>query len=771
MAGSEEVFRNAMNEGHSAAWDQDWGKAAVAYKKALDEFPEHPKALNSLALALFQFQSYEKALEVYQHVSQISPDDPIPLEKIAQLSERLGDLKGAIDKALAAAKLFLDQKNANKAVENWVRVTQLDPEHIVAHSRLAMIHERLGHKSQAATEYMAVASLVQRSGNMEKTFELMNKAVELMPKSPEINQAMSLLKSGQLLPKPARLKGGTGPIMMASVKKLDVKTEPAESSLDPVAESSKIALTKLAEILFEYSDESDVAQARRGLQAIVKGTGQLSLKQAEQTKIVMHLGQAIDARTKNQDSEAADELEHALTLGFDHPALFFELGALRAKQERVESALRHLQHAVRHKDLALGARLLMSELMHKQGRTSEAALEYLEALKLADAQVVPEEVSDELRQLYEPLVEAVRAQSDDSKLDQICKNVRQLLMQPHWREYVQTAREQLPAQVGDLPVPLAEVLIQTESGQVLEEINYVHQLARQGYLRSAMDQAFHALKSAPTYLPLHTLMGELLIQEGHTTQAINKFSVVARAYSVRGETVQATKMLRRIIQLAPMDLSARTNLIEQLAAHGQTDEAVNEYMDLSEIYYRLAELDMARKTYTTALRLVQQTNADRDWNVRILRRMADIDMQRLDWKQALRVYEQIRTLRPDDDAVRKSLVDLNLRLGQSTQAISELENYLTHLEINNRKPDAIVFLEDLVKENGAQVILRRALAQQYRDAGRIEEAISQLDAVGETLLESGNRDGAIEAIHMIIGMNPPNLEDYQQLLVQLQQGG
>ena len=89
-------------------------------------------------------------------------------------------------------------------------------------------------------------------------------------------------------------------------------------------------------------------------------------------------------------------------------------------------------------------------------------------------------------------------------------------------------------------------------------------------------------------------------------------------------------------------------------------------LKLADIYYRLAELDMARKTYTNALRVVQQANADRSWNVHILQRMADIDMQRLDWKQAMRVFEQIRTLRPDDEGVRRNLIDLNLRSGTAT---------------------------------------------------------------------------------------------------------
>ena len=44
----------------------------------------------------------------------------------------------------------------------------------------------------------------------------------------------------------------------------------------------------------------------------------------------------------------------------------------------------------------------------KKSRFNEAALEYLEALKLADSMTVPAEKSDEISQQYEPLIEAQR---------------------------------------------------------------------------------------------------------------------------------------------------------------------------------------------------------------------------------------------------------------------------------------------------------------------------------------------------------------------------
>lgn len=770
MSGREEVFQNRMNEGHSAAWDQEWDKAVAAYREALQEFPEHPKALNSLGLALYQLGQYEEALQVYRRVVRISPEDPVAIEKVAQLSERLGDLKTAIEAAMRAADLYLNQHEVDKALENWVRVTTLNAEHAPAHSRLALVHEKLGHTQQAVTEYLAVASLLQRGGEAEKAGQVVGRALQLMPSSPEARQAQSLLRTGQLLPKPMRLRGGTGPIRMMQVKQLEAPQE-STPGLDPIAEARQKALTELAEILFDYSDESPASQQRRGMAAIVRGTGQLSLQQAEQTKVVLHLGQAIDALTRSNDSQAAEELERALEAGFSHPALYFLLGWLRSRLERVESAQRHLQHAVKHPDFSLASRLLQGQILSKKGQPIEASLEYLEALRLADSMAAPEGQADEIRQMYEPIIEAHQAQADEESSRRVCDNVSGFLLRPDWREQLGKVRQEMPKQEGGSILPLADVLLQAQSSEVLDSINRIHQYAREGHLRTAMAEAFDALHHAPTYLPLHILIGDLLIQEEHTEEAITKLEVVAEAYSVRGEAAQATKLLRRVIRLAPMDLSARSQMIDHLIAAGQMDEAMKEYLELAGIYSRLAELDMARKTYTTALRVGQQYGADRGWNVQILQRMADIDMQRLDWKQALRVFEQIRTLRPDDESVRRSLIDLNLRMGQTDQAIAEMEAFTGYLQSNGQGGKVTGFLSDLVQDHADHPILQRTLAEEMHRQGRTADAVTLLDGLGESLLTAGKRGEAAEVVQQIIRMNPSNVADYRQLLAQLKPGG
>jgi tetratricopeptide (TPR) repeat protein len=774
MPGREDIFQQAMNQGHSAAWDQLWERAALYYRQALEEFPDHPKALTSLGLALYELQNYEESLQNYERAARVSTDDPLPWEKVAQLSERIGDIERAAKAAFQAAELYLKKREVDKAIENWSRVTRLNPESLPAHSRLALVYERLRRKPQAVTEYLAVASLMQAGGEMEKAIQAVNRALMIVPNSVEANQALTLLREVRPLPKPVRSRGGTAPLRMSQVRQLEaVKQADRFTGLDPIAEARQKALGVLAGMLFEQAEETPTAgpTGKRGIQAIVRGMGDAHFaKQADRNKILLHLSQAVDMQTHNQDEQAAEDLQRAIDAGLEHAAAYFDLGLLHSQStnhERLEKAARHMQIAVKHADYALGGRLLLGQIFRKLEKP-EAALEFLEALKLADGRVVSDEQADELRQLYEPLIEAEAKQSDAQAKDKLCDDITALLLRPDWRQHLSEARQNLPAAAeGSPPMPLGEILTAARSGRIIESVATIHRLARSGLLRSAIEEAFYALQFAPTYLPLHIYLGELLLQQGHIPEAITKLSVVAQTYSARGEPDRAIELLRRIINQAPMDIGTRKRLIEQLLARGQVEEAINEYLQMADVYYSLADLSLARQTYTEALRLAQQSNVDRSSKVQILHQMADIDLQSLDWRQAVRVYEQIRTLQPDDQPARVSLISLNFRLGQESQAMAELNNHLSYLGSSDQRDKVVKFLEDLVSEIPDQIALRRYLADVYLKLQRVEDAIAQLDAVGEKLLAKGDETAAAAVIEEILALNPDRKSEYQRLLTQL----
>jgi tetratricopeptide (TPR) repeat protein len=771
MAGNEGLFQKAMNQGHSAAWDGQWDQASFFYRQALEQYPDNPVALTNLGLALLELQQFEEALNCYRRAAVITPEDPLPVEKVAQISERLGNLMDATRNGLLAADLYIKTREVDKAIENWVRVTRFNPDHLTAHSRLAMIYERLGRKADAVSEYLAVAALVQSAGDSVKASQAVNYAFMLMPDSRDTRQALATIKANQVLPKPARPRSGTGSILMAKVRQLETPlNEPQNTSgMDPITEARQKALVNLAGILFDQSDEeTENPSSGRGLHSITRGSNSSSNEITDRDKITSHLSQAIDSQTQGRNDIAILELQKAIEAELIQPAAYYDLGFLLYQEGQQDLARANLRLALKNPDFSLASRLLLGGSLYKEGRVCDGALEYLEALKIADLATIRPEQANEIAQLYESLIDSQSQLVDKKVCENLCVNIASFLERPDWKEQIKQARQQLPEQKEEnAPLPLAEVMFQFHSSRVVESLVTIQRMAENNHLRTATEEAFYALIYAPNYLPLHIQIAELLLKDNHIQEAIQKYLIVAQTYNVRGETTQATQLLRRIIQLNPVDLSIRSRLIESLMAQGKIDEAIHEDLELADTYYRLTELDVARKTYMGALRLAQQSNSNRKWSSRILNRVADIDMQRMDWRQALRVFEQIRILQPEDEKVRQNIIDINFRIGQEGAGLNELDSFIDFLESKAQRAKAIHFLKDLTADRPEKIELHKKLADLYQKGGQTTQAISEMDKILELLNRTGNKTAAISVCQAIINLNPPNLKEYQELLQQL----
>jgi len=701
------LFQQTMNQGYSAAWEQAWEQAVEYYCRALEISPNHPVALNNLGLAYYQMGNLEEAVKCYQKAAKTTPENPLPHDKLGQIYEQMGNFDKAAKYALYAGELYLKSREMNRSIENWVRAARSAPENIQSHSRLAMVYEKLGQKAQAVREYLILASLYQNKKDMENALRFAEHASQLVPENREVQQSISMLKSGEILPLPARpmdsqlhgIKSRTS--LAAGAQGVEITVE----QMDPIEEAHQHALKTLANILFEETglenDQPDKISSH-GIQAIVSGARGLISKNVDPTRIALHLEQVFESGTlKNEDalSQAAEELERAINAGLSNFGAFYELGYLRSRLERLESAERYLHKTMNHQDYALGSRLMLAQIARKKGHIDATVIEYLDALRIADSMTVKEDQVKELSQIYEPVIETLRQQADSSVKEKICADIEGLLMRPDWRSQIKKAREQLNDQTERKQItPLIEIVIQTGGGKLVESLSRINQLARSGHLRSAMEEAFFMLQFTPEYLPLHTYMGDLLIKQGQVDEAVSKFVTVAHTYEARGEPERAIDVYYRIMELDPMADTPRQKLITQLIARGQIDEAISESIDLAGVYYNLANLVKARNVYLEALELVDQSESATQWQVKLLHLITDIDIQSLNWREALNWLDQICKIAPDEERARFEIIQLNLRLTQENQAIEELDKYIEYLQKNAQQQQAANFLQKLIDE-------------------------------------------------------------------------
>ncbi len=763
-------FKEAMKKGHNAAWDQNWEHAADYYRQALDNSPEDPTALVSLGLALYEQGFYDQSLEYYSRAQEISPDNPLAFEKTSQLYELLGRSEEVVPLALKASELYLREGNVAKSVECLVRVNRVDITNLPAHSRLALIYERTGREKQAVTEFLIVASLLQHQGEIEDAKQAAKHALSIQPSSREAEEALSLLSQGIPLPLPIPSKVESTEHRPSLIKQ--EKDESIENQtipeLDPIGEACKLALSELADLALEQGAFESNGRDREQ-QAVWDGIS--TTHQRDVGIAIKRLQAAIISQGQGDENETAKELEQAIDAGLDHPAAYFNLGFILSRGDRLESAMRYLQRSIADDTYALAAWLLIARTLRFKGQLNESATSYLEALRIADAMILPPEQRQDMLRMYGPIIEAESKQSDAEAKNGLCDLIEGLLSRPDWRHHLAEARGEYQIDVDGAPaIPVGEVLTNPQGYRIVESVRTINQYARAGYLRSAMEEAYFAIQFAPTYLPLHTFMGELLLKQEHLQEAIEKFSTIAQTYRARGESLHAVKVLQRLVNTAPMDLEARTQLIALHEEMNHYDEAVKEKVNLAGVYYNLADLTRAREVYLDAYQLAQSTRSNRELSIEILHDLADIEMQSLDWNHAEEIYEQIRSVKPDDPQATEKIIELKLRLGDDQQAQAELENYLAFMEINGNIQAALDFLEKLIQDYPERFDFREQKAKFLLKCGQSNAAIEEYDAIGEMLLEAGDTQGALRAIENIIDLNPPNKDEYQGMMESLSDG-
>ncbi len=742
MPGNREAYEQAMNAGHNAAWDQEWALAVASYGKAIQEFPEDPEAHIHLGLGLLELGRLEDALKVYTRAHQLAPDDPIPLEKSADVLERLGRLREAAQQYVNVSEIYLGQRDLDKAIGNWERATRLTPGLIPIHAKLAQAYERIGDKNKAIREYLTLAFNYRRINNTDTALKAAQRALRLDKNSPQVLNTIRALESGREILPPSDDGSVDGQVQTDRFdkdKKSEARAVADADPLGPLGEAMSYALGMLAAAVMEGEAMAVAADALQAMEAHRQGS------QAE----------AIAAYTR-ADSR------------FRHPAIKMSLGGLLLLKDRADEAIKPLNDVTNHPQMAAGAFHGIGQAYFKTNKQRQATRYLLQCLQMVDTQLaVDDDEQAMLNSIYTKLGGMFEKVTEQG-IQAINKRLMIMLEGKDWKIRLGDTRRQLEETLreqGERGV--IDFLTAPEGDRLAQSIATIDRCIRRGLFTLAMDEAHRAVEFAPTYLPLHTRMAEVMTKEGRIRNAITKYNVIARTYLSRAENDRARDILTTVLEMAPLDVGVRESLIELLESEEQWDDALDQYIDLADTHHQLGNFDLSRETYVLAERIGQRVSASPGKLVRIKHRIADIDQMRLDIRKAQKTYEEIIQLDPDDERAHRMLVDINYRQGNQLEAIRRLDKLLGLYAKNKQINRITQTLEELVALYQDDTGLRSRLAAIYRQLGRQRDAIVQLDALGGLQLEAGLHKDAANTIRQIIALKPDGIEDYQKLLAQL----
>jgi len=748
MPGNRQAYEQAMNAGHSAAWDQDWQVAVTNYGRAIGEYPNDAEAHIHLGLGLLEIGRLDDALKVYTRAHQLSPQDPIPLEKSADVLERMGRLREAAQQFVNVAEIYLTQRDLNKAIYNWERATDLTPGLVPVHAKLAQAYERIGDKKKAIHEYLALAYNFQRTNDFDKAIKAANRALKIDQKNPLVLNTLRALESGgRIMPPQSEGIKTTGRISAFDKDQKRATTEQraltgstqASDPLGPLGEAIHDALASLALFVMEGSAADATADMLQAMETQRQGL-------------------------QDEAIAAYQRAENRLNL----PALKLTLGGLLLYRDQPDVAIKRLENIIGIPELTAGALHGIGQAYAKLGKNRQSVNYLLQTVQSVDESIDAdsENVSD-LVGVWAELHQGITREPDEVQY-RISRRLMSYLEGKEWRTRLADTRRQIEETVREQGVKgVIDILAAERGDKLTESVALIDRYMRQGLYTLAMDEAHRAVEFSPLYLPVHIRMAEIMMREQRVRQAIQKYNIVAKTFLYRGENTRAATILTEVLELAPLDVSVRETLIGLLENEERWDEALDQYIDLADAHHQLSNFEVSRDTYALAERIAAKVNASSEKVVRIKHRIADIDLTRLDLRRVQKTYEEIITLAPEDERAHRLLVDLNYRQGNPVEAIRRLDKLLGIYARQKQITRIVQLLEELVTVYPGDTGLRSRLASIYKQLGRKREAIVQLDALGELQLEAGLHREAANTIRQIIGMNPEHIEDYRELLTQL----
>jgi tetratricopeptide (TPR) repeat protein len=754
LAGDKKVYDKAIRSGLNFAWEGKWEKALEAYQKALDEMPDDSVVYNHLGLANLQLERLEAALDSYTQASRLAPEDPAPLMRIAEIHATLGRRHAAADASFSLAAILRRRQNWAEAIQALQNTIRFQPDHAASRLAMAEIYAELDQPQRAAKERLNLARLFQRQGQIEQALEQCKRAVDLDPRNTEARA----LAEGLHLGPPKDVVADATP---------DTPATAAEEGSTPADMARDKALEELAGIPFE-DVELGPAPDMAAFQQDQAQAARISPPTLSRPQIDALIAQAIDFQTRGLIDEAIACYTKVIDAGVDRPAAHFNLGLLYQQRLRFESAISEFKTAVRHPQYSLGSHFALGECNKALGRIDDALEDFLQVLKIVDLGTVRHEQADDLIQLYDALADSYVAKGDREKALTFTNSLVEFLSSKGWEDKAREARRRIDSFSDEgMPLSLAEILAAPNADALLTAMSLSQEYIKRGALTAATEVCYRAVQFAPTYLPVHLRLAEVFCENNRIDDAVAKYQVVADLYVIREETRQAIGVYKRILRLKPMDVAARSRLIDLLTSSGEIDQALEQYLALADSFYQLAQVNKALDKYAEALRLVPRASDETEWHVRLLRKIADLHMRRLDLQEALDVYRQLVDLEPDDERARLHVIDLNYKLGRARQADREVVDMLEYYESADQVKRSLALLQEAIRLQPKQMGLRARLARAYIDAGLREEAIVELDALGELQLDRGLREQAITTVRFIISLQPKNIEAYRQLLSQL----
>jgi len=278
---------------------------------------------------------------------------------------------------------------------------------------------------------------------------------------------------------------------------------------------------------------------------------------------------------------------------------------------------------------------------------------------------------------------------------------------------------------------------------------------QQGRTGQAIGEYQHILKQEPRDQVILMTVGDLLVRQGETFQALEYFDRLAQIFINDGFTTKAIAIYKKIAKLAPEETRPLERLAELYVQQGVMSEARPLYLQMAE-----AHLKAGRQQQGAAL-LRRLLEAEPD-NLRVQLKMAELCVAMGEPGEAVEAYRGAaqRVLERGDHAQALKLIGRALEIDARHPATLHLK--ARTLLATGKRPEALALLESLpaIEEGGpeAELLIAEYISDRSFDrATALAEKIFARNAkhhrpahvVVDALLEAGANEPALKLLGRI----------------------
>jgi tetratricopeptide (TPR) repeat protein len=131
-----------------------------------------------------------KAIAIYKKINKLDPSKLDIYAKLADLYAKQGLAMEAKSQYQVLADYYIKHGDPNNALGIYRKISELDPNSINVHVKLADLHSQAGHTAEALKEYDRVGRMLLKRGMLEEAVQVFKKALKIDAKNVELVESL-----------------------------------------------------------------------------------------------------------------------------------------------------------------------------------------------------------------------------------------------------------------------------------------------------------------------------------------------------------------------------------------------------------------------------------------------------------------------------------------------------------------------------------------------------------------------------------------------------